>query len=61
MTATDVVFWLNMEQAVGATDYGAYTGFPNTMVSNLKVVSPTELTFTMDKAVLADLVACTTT
>ncbi len=50
VTATDVVFWLNMEQAVGATDYGAYTGFPNTIISNLKVVSPTELTFTMDKA-----------
>ena len=50
VTATDVVFWLNMEQAVGATDYGAFTGFPNTEISNLKVVSPTELTFTMDKA-----------
>jgi len=50
VTATDVAFWLNMEQAVGATDYGAYTGFPNTIISNLKVVSPTELTFTMDKA-----------
>jgi peptide/nickel transport system substrate-binding protein len=49
VTATDVVFWLNMEAAVGATDYGAYTGFPNTEISNLKVVSPTELTFTMDK------------
>jgi len=49
VTATDVVFWLNMEQAVGATDYGAYTGFPNTEISNIKVVSPTELTFTMDK------------
>jgi peptide/nickel transport system substrate-binding protein len=50
VTATDVVFWLNMEQAVGATDYGAYTGFPNTIIKNIKVVSPTELTFTMDKA-----------
>ncbi len=49
VTATDVVFWLNMEAAVGATDYGAYTGFPNTEISNIKVVSPTELTFTMDK------------
>jgi len=49
VTATDVVFWLNMEQAVGATDYGAYTGFPNTIIKNIKVVSPTELTFTMDK------------
>ena len=50
VTATDVAFWLNMEQAVGALDYGAYTGFPNTIISNLKVVSPTELTFTLDKA-----------
>ena len=50
VTATDVMFWLNMEAAVGATDYGAYTGFPNTEISNLKVVSPTELTFTMNKA-----------
>src|SRR5271163_2978524 len=29
VTAENVEFWLNMEQAVGATDYGAYTGFPN--------------------------------
>jgi peptide/nickel transport system substrate-binding protein len=43
------MFWLNMEQAVGATDYGAYTGFPNTVVSNIKVVSPTKLTMTMNK------------
>jgi peptide/nickel transport system substrate-binding protein len=50
VTAQDVVFWLNMEAAVGATDYGAYTGFPNTEISNIKVVSPTELTFTMDKS-----------
>jgi peptide/nickel transport system substrate-binding protein len=50
VTAQDVVFWLNMEQAVGATDYGAYTGFPNTVIKNLKAVSSTELTFTMDKA-----------
>jgi peptide/nickel transport system substrate-binding protein len=49
VTASDVMFWLNMEAAVGATDYGAYTGFPNTVVKNLKVVSPTELTMTMDK------------
>jgi peptide/nickel transport system substrate-binding protein len=50
VTAQDVMFWLNMEAAVGATDYGAYTGFPNTIVSNIKVVSPTELTMTMDKS-----------
>jgi peptide/nickel transport system substrate-binding protein len=50
VTAQDVMFWLNMESAVGDVDYGAYTGFPNTVVSNLKAVSPTELTMTMDKA-----------
>jgi peptide/nickel transport system substrate-binding protein len=49
VTATDVMFWLNMESAVGATDYAAYTGFPNTEVASIKVVSPTELTMTMDK------------
>jgi peptide/nickel transport system substrate-binding protein len=49
VTAQDVMFWLNMEQAVPA-DYGAYTGFPSTEVSSIKVVSPTQLTMTMDKA-----------
>ncbi len=51
VTAQDVVFWLNMEQAVGPTDYGDFTGFPNTVVKNIKAVSPTELTFTLDKPV----------
>jgi peptide/nickel transport system substrate-binding protein len=50
VTAQNVVFWLNMESAVGATDYGAYTGFPNTVVTGIKAVSPTELTMTMNKA-----------
>ena len=50
VTAQDVMFWLNMEAAVGATDYGAYTGFPNSVVSNIKAVSPTELTMTMNKS-----------
>ena len=50
VTAQNVMFWLNMEEAVGATDYGSYTGFPSTVVSNIKVVSPTELTMTMDKS-----------
>jgi peptide/nickel transport system substrate-binding protein len=49
VTAQNVVFWLNMLDAVGSLDWGAYTGFPNTVVSNIKVVSPTELTMTMDK------------
>jgi peptide/nickel transport system substrate-binding protein len=50
VTAQDVMFWLNMLSAVGSLDWGAYTGFPNTVVSNIKVVSPTELTMTMDKS-----------
>jgi peptide/nickel transport system substrate-binding protein len=50
VTAQNVVFWLNMLQAVGATDWGADTGFPNQVVSNIKAVSPTELTMTMDQA-----------
>jgi peptide/nickel transport system substrate-binding protein len=50
VTAQNVMFWLNMLTAVGSVDWGAYTGFPNTVVSNIKVVSPTELTMTMDKA-----------
>ena len=45
-----MMFWLNMLQAVGDVDWGAYTGFPNTVVSNIKAVSSTELTMTMDKA-----------
>jgi peptide/nickel transport system substrate-binding protein len=48
VTAQNVMFWLNMELAEPA-NYGAYTGFP-TNVSNIKVVSPTELTMTMDKS-----------
>jgi peptide/nickel transport system substrate-binding protein len=48
VTAQDVLFWLNMETAVPA-DYASYTTFPAD-VSDIKVVSPTELTMTMDKA-----------
>jgi peptide/nickel transport system substrate-binding protein len=48
VTAQDVVFWLNMEQALPA-DYGAYTNFPAN-VSDVTVVSPTELTMVMDKS-----------
>ena len=33
VTAQNIVFWLNMEQAVGDVDYGAYTGFPNAQVT----------------------------
>jgi peptide/nickel transport system substrate-binding protein len=48
VTTTDVMFWLNMEKALPA-DYGAYTNFPAD-VSNITVVSPTEMTMTLDKA-----------
>jgi peptide/nickel transport system substrate-binding protein len=48
VTATDVMFWLNMELAEPA-NYGAYTGFPANM-SNIHVVSPTEIQMTMNKA-----------
>ena len=48
VTAQDVMFWLNMELAEPA-NYGAYTGFPKN-VSDIKVVSPTTLTMTMDQA-----------
>lgn len=49
--SSDVMFWLNMLQAVGAKDWGAYVpgGFP-TNVSDIKAVSPTEITMTMKKA-----------
>jgi peptide/nickel transport system substrate-binding protein len=48
VTAQNVVFWLNMEQAEPA-NFGAYTGFPAN-VKDITAVSPTELTMTMDKA-----------
>jgi peptide/nickel transport system substrate-binding protein len=50
VTTTDLMFWLNMLKAVGATDWGAYTGFPSSDVSSIKVVSPTEIQFTTNKA-----------
>jgi peptide/nickel transport system substrate-binding protein len=50
VTAQNVMFYLNMLQAVGSTDYGGYTGFPNTEVSSMKVVNATTLTLTMNKA-----------
>ena len=49
VTASNVMFWMNMETAEPA-NYGGYTGFPASIVKNVKVVSPTELTMTMDKA-----------
>jgi peptide/nickel transport system substrate-binding protein len=50
VTAQNIVFWLNMENAVGATDYGAYTGFPNDQVASMKVASPTTLVLNLNKA-----------
>jgi peptide/nickel transport system substrate-binding protein len=50
VTAQNVEFWINMEQAVGDVDYGAYTGFPNTEVTSMKAASPTELVLTLNKA-----------
>jgi peptide/nickel transport system substrate-binding protein len=51
VTAQNVLFWIHMLQAVGSTEWGAFVpgGFP-TNVSNVKAVSPTQLTMTMNKA-----------
>jgi peptide/nickel transport system substrate-binding protein len=54
VTASDVMFWLNMELAEPA-DYGAYTGFPANM-TNIHVVSPTELQMTMTQSYSLDWV-----
>ncbi len=48
VTASDVMFWLNMEKAE-PSNYVAYTNFPAD-VKDITVVSPTELTMVMDKA-----------
>jgi peptide/nickel transport system substrate-binding protein len=50
VTSTDVMFWVNMLKAVGATSWGAFTGFPNDFVTSYKAISPTQLQFTMNKA-----------
>ena len=51
VTAQNVLFWINMLQAVGSTEWGAFVpgGFP-TNVTNVKATSPTTLTMTMNKA-----------
>src|SRR5215467_3363595 len=49
VTTADVMLWVNMLKAVGRTDWGAYTGFPDAFVSSIKVVSPTELQMTTNK------------
>ncbi len=48
VTAQNLVFWLHMMLAV-PKDWGAGTGFPAN-VANIRAVSPTELTMTMNKA-----------
>ena len=50
VTTADVMFWINMLKAVGPTDWGAYSGFPASFVKSVKVVSPTELQMTTNKA-----------
>jgi peptide/nickel transport system substrate-binding protein len=49
VTAQNVVFWLNMLQEDGATDWGGYTGFPQSYVSSFKALNATTLTITMNK------------
>jgi peptide/nickel transport system substrate-binding protein len=50
VTAQNIEFWLNMENAVGDVDYGAYTGFPNAQVTSMSVTSPTTLVLHLNKA-----------
>jgi peptide/nickel transport system substrate-binding protein len=49
VTADNVMFWLNMLKADGATDYGAYTGFPSAFVTSYKSVGPAEFQMTTNK------------
>jgi peptide/nickel transport system substrate-binding protein len=50
VTAQDVVFWINMMRAVPQDWFGSVPGGFPTNVSNVKAVSSTELTMTMNKA-----------
>jgi peptide/nickel transport system substrate-binding protein len=50
VTAQDVMFWINMDKAVPQDWFDYSPGEFPANVSNLKVVSPTELTMTMNKA-----------
>jgi peptide/nickel transport system substrate-binding protein len=52
VTTADVMFWINMlkDPKVGPVGYGAYNGFPDAFVSSIRVVSPTELRLTTNKA-----------
>jgi peptide/nickel transport system substrate-binding protein len=49
VTAQDVMFWINMMKAVPQNWFGSVPGGFPTNVSNIKVVSSTELTMTMNK------------
>ena len=50
VTAQDVAFWIHMQQAVGAQDWFDYVpGLFPANVSDVKAVSSTELTMTMNK------------
>jgi len=49
VTAQDVMFWINMMKAVPQDWFGSVPGGFPTNVSNIKVVSSTELTMTMNK------------
>jgi peptide/nickel transport system substrate-binding protein len=49
VTADDIMFWINMMKAVPEDWFGSVPGGFPTNVSNIKVVSPTELTMTMNK------------
>jgi len=52
VTTADVMFWINMlrDPKVGPVYYGAYNGFPNAVVSSIRVVSATELQMTTKRA-----------
>ena len=52
VTSTDVMFWVNMlkDPKVGPVDWAAYSGFPSDFVSSIRVISPTELQITTNRA-----------
>src|ERR1700691_4942583 len=50
VTAQNIEFWLNMEQAVGDVDYGAYTRLPTDQRTSMKAASSTQLVLTLNKA-----------
>ena len=50
VTAQDVLFWINMMRAVPQDWFGSVPGGFPTNVSDVKAVSPTEVTMTMNKS-----------